>query len=105
MKAVSAGLDTTLAGHSTRLSYGVKATREDGEVFAYSTHHRPITVSGVAYKPGFTRTAIESSGDLSVDNLDIEGAFEADEVTEDDIRAGLWDHAEIRLVMFNRADP
>jgi hypothetical protein len=104
VKTVSAGLDTHLAGVLTTLAYGVKATREDGEIFAYSTHDRTLTVSGTSYKPGFTRTAIESSGDLSVDNLDIEGAFESDEVTEDDIRAGLWDHCDIRLVMFNWAD-
>ena len=104
MKTVSAGLDTHLAGVSTTLAYGVKATRTDGEIFAYTTHDRSVSVSGTTYEPGFTRTAIESSSELAVDNLDIEGAFESNEITEDDIRAGLWDHCDIRLVMFNWAD-
>ena len=41
---------------------------------------------------------------MAVDNLDVEGVFDSDEVTETDLRAGLFDHAEVRIFLVNWQD-
>jgi uncharacterized phage protein (TIGR02218 family) len=39
-----------------------------------------------------------------VDNLDVDGVFDAATITEEALRAGLFDHAEVRVFLVNWAD-
>ncbi|MBY0408103.1 MAG: DUF2163 domain-containing protein [Rickettsiales bacterium] len=106
MKTLSTALAAHLQQEVTTLATCWKLTRKDSVVLGFTDHDRDITFEGVTYlaKTGFTPSAIQSSGDLRVDNLDMEGMLSADALTEADIRAGRYDFAEIGVFMVNYRD-
>lgn len=69
----------------------------------FTDHDRELVVDSVAYiaATGFTPTAVAGSSGLNVDNLDVEGMLDASAITEEDIHAGKYDHAELELFMVN----
>jgi len=74
-----------------------KVTREDGQVFSYTTHDRIIEYDGVEYTPvgGFSDSDRRVETALQDHSLDFVGAISADEITDDDLRAGLFSEAEV----------
>lgn len=100
--------------------------RTDGTILGFTDHDQIITfnleswmsgfglpslpgISGtgsVAYSAiaGYTKTDIASSGALNVDNLEVDGILVSPSITEDDLRAGLWDFAYITIFTVNWAD-
>ena len=54
---------------------------------------------------GFERTAIRSDAGFAVDNLDLVGVFAEGGIVEEEVRAGLFDGAEIRISFVNWDDP
>jgi hypothetical protein len=87
-----------------------KIERRDGEVFYFTDHDVDITFGGDTYlaSSGFMRSAIETSGAFNVDNLDIEGllgAVSSETITEDDLRAGKFDFAEVWIFLVDYTDP
>jgi len=103
MKTISAGLAQHLVGEVTTLATCWKITRRDGFVQGFTDHVRDLEVDGVTYKAasGYTRTAIRSTADLAVDNLDVESVFSDDGITEEDLRTGRYDFAEVRVFLVN----
>lgn len=106
MKTLSAATLAHVAQETTTLSTCWKLTRRDGQVFGFTDADRSLTVGGVVYvaTSGYTRSAITTDSALSVDNLDLQGVLADDAITEADLLAGLWDFAEVRIFMVNRAD-
>ncbi len=106
MKTITTGLKNHLQGEVLTLATCWKLTRRDATVMGFTDHDRDLGVDGVTYRAatGFTPTAVASSASLSVDNLDIEGMLHSDTITEEDLMAGLYDHAEIEVFMLNYAD-
>jgi uncharacterized phage protein (TIGR02218 family) len=74
-------------------------TRTDDVQFAFTDHDQPLTIDGVTYQPGlsYTRTAIRTSSDLTVDNLEAQGVMDSSEITDADLRAGLFNHAAVQI--------
>jgi hypothetical protein len=103
MKTVSAALAQHLAGEVTTLATCWKITRRDGVVLGFTDHVRDLEVDGVTYgaASGYTRTAIRSTADLAVDNLDVESVFADDGITEVDLRTGRYDFAEVRMFLID----
>jgi hypothetical protein len=52
-----------------------------------------------------SRAAIRSDAGFAVDNLDLVGVFAEGGIVEDEVRAGLFDGAEIRVSFVNWEDP
>lgn len=106
MKTLGSGMTAHVALESTTLSTCWKLTRRDGQVFGFTDADDSLTVDGVTYvaTSGYTRSAIATDSALSVDNLDLDGILSDTAITEADILAGLWDFAEMRIFMVNRAD-
>jgi uncharacterized phage protein (TIGR02218 family) len=106
MKTVSAALAQHLAGEVTTLATCWKITRRDGVALGFTDHVRDLDVDGVTYKAasGYTRTAIRGTADLAVDNLDVESVFSDDGISEEDLRAGRYDFAEVRMFLVNYQD-
>ena len=106
MKTASAALAQHLAGEVTTLATCWKITRRDGVVLGFTDHVRDLEVDGVTYRAasGYTRTAIRNTADLAVDNLDVESVFADDGITEEDLRAGRYDFAEVRMFLVNHQD-
>src|SRR5690554_4198184 len=107
MKSVSAALAAHLAGPVTTLATCWRITRTDGREFFFTDHDRDLAFEGHVYKAssGYSRTAIASDASLGVDNLDVEGVFDSEAITEQELRAGLFDQAEVRIFLVNWADP
>jgi uncharacterized phage protein (TIGR02218 family) len=106
MKTISAGLAQHLAGEVTTLATCWQITRRDGVMQGFTDHVRDLDVDGVTYKAasGYTRTAIRGTADLAVDNLDVESVFSSDGITEEDLRVGKYDFAEVRMFLVNYQD-
>lgn len=107
MKQISSSLFSHLQQEVTTLATCWKLTRRDGVVMGFTDHDRDIVVSGLTYQAatGFTPTAIAGSASLDVDNLDVEGMLDAGAITQEDILAGKYDHAEIEVFRVNYAAP
>lgn len=107
MKQVTPALAAHLAGPVTTLATCWMITRRDGRVFRFTDHDQDLSVEGATYAArfGYARSALTSDAQLSVDNLDIDGIFDDAAISEADMRAGLFDFAEVRIFLVNWADP
>jgi uncharacterized phage protein (TIGR02218 family) len=105
-KTVSSALAQHLVGEVTTLATCWRITRRDGVVLGFTDHVRDLVVDGVTYRAasGYTRTAIRGTADLAVDNLDVESVFSDDGITEEDLRAGRYDFAEVRMFLVSYQD-
>jgi uncharacterized phage protein (TIGR02218 family) len=78
----------------------------------FTTHDQDITYDAgngdgpILYRgsTGMANTAKEGNSDLGVDNLEVTAFLESDSITEADIRAGLYDNAEVTVRVVNWAD-
>lgn len=106
MKTASAAMQAHLQQTLTTLCTCWQLTREDGVALFFTDLDIPISYGGNTYQPdsGYTRSAIQSSADLAVDNMDVEGLVSSDAITEQDLRNGVYDYAQISIFMLNWAD-
>jgi hypothetical protein len=106
MKCTTPEMEAHLRGCLTTLATCWKITRKDGQVFAYTDHDRNIVFTGQLYKAclSYSRTAVRTTADFSVDNLDVQGVLDATEITEIDLEAGIWDNARVEIFAVNWAD-
>jgi uncharacterized phage protein (TIGR02218 family) len=107
VKSVSTALAQHLSGPVTTLATCWRITRKDGVEFFFTDHDRDIVFDGDTYRAssGYSRTAIANDASLGVDNLEVEGVFDNVAIAEEDLRAGLFDGAEVRIFLVNWADP
>jgi hypothetical protein len=107
MKTIPIALATHLAGEVTSMATCWQATLQDGTVYGFTDASEDIEVSGVVYKAatGFTPSSLVTTNTLAVDNMEVQSVLDADGITEEDLNAGLWDYAEIRIFRVNYADP
>lgn len=107
MKECSATLASHLAEEVTRLASLWRVTRTDGMVMGFTDHDRDLVVDGLTYKAatGFTPTTVASSSGLSVDNLDIQSVLDSEDISEADLRAGVYDYATIEVMLVDHGAP
>ena len=115
MRTLPSALNTHVQTTTTRLTLCWMVTRTDGVVIRGTTHDRDIPISSsdlaglYAAQAGITGSAVRSSSDLAVDNLEVDGAVSGDlsivDLTAADIEAGLLDDAEAILFTTNWEDP
>lgn len=107
MRTLTPGLQSHLAQETTSLATCWKVTRRDATVLGFTDCDRDLIVDGVTYlaASGFTPTAIANNADLAVDNLDVEGVLESSAIAEEDILAGKYDGAVIRIFQVNAEAP
>lgn len=82
----------------------VKVTRVvDGVVIGFTDHDVDLLVNGVLYRSvlGIDVSAVETNEGLNVANLEMRGLLTAAGMTEAQIVAGVWDHADIRVFAVN----
>jgi uncharacterized phage protein (TIGR02218 family) len=106
-KNLTPAMRAHLDGETTRLAAIWRITRKDGAQFFFTDHNRDIVLGGEVYRAdaGFARTAIRSDAGFAVDNLDLVGMFAEGGIVEDEVRAGLFDGAEIAISFVNWEDP
>lgn len=96
-----------LAAEVQTLAWCWKLVRQDNAFFGFTNHDRNIVYNGITYEAatGFVPTAVDSSGALSVDNLDVEGMLTSDRITEADLVAGKYDYAFVEVFLIDWAVP
>ena len=107
MKILTTEMSAHLSQEVTSLATCWKLSRKDGTVQGFTDHDDDISLSGVLYlsSSGFTPSAISSSSQLNVDNLDVEGVLDSNIISKDDLLSGLYDHAEIQIFQVNYNAP
>ncbi len=104
MKSASANLISHLAGSVTTLALCIKITRQDNQVFAFTTHASDIVITGVTYvsaQGSFSPQMVKTSGDMTVDNTDVEAIIDSSYITDEDLLAGKFDYADVEFFMVN----
>jgi uncharacterized phage protein (TIGR02218 family) len=112
MKTVSSDLRDHLSGGQTTVAYLWKVKRLDGTILGFTNHDRDISFDdgrgdgSVIYKAstGFANSAASSKSDLSVDNLEAVGFLDSSAITENDLRANLYDDSDIIVYLVNWND-
>jgi uncharacterized phage protein (TIGR02218 family) len=91
----------------TTLAFCWRVERRDGVALGFTGHDRDIVRDGLVYRagPGMTPSAISQSDGLDIDTLDVAGALSADAITANDLAAGRWDGAAVRLFALDWEDP
>lgn len=81
--------------------------RVDGMVLGFTDHDLELNVEGVTCHAasGMTAGALQTSTGLAVDNAEAQGALSHDAIRAEDIRAGLWDAAEVTTYLVNWQAP
>ncbi len=107
VKTVTAGMAAHLLQETTSLATCWRLTRTDKRELFFTDHDVDVLFENNTYKAstGYRRTAIQNDSSLAVDNLDVEGIFDSEEITEQDLRAGVYDHAQVRIFFVNWEDP
>ncbi|MFN3077974.1 MAG: DUF2163 domain-containing protein [Alphaproteobacteria bacterium] len=107
MKSSSSSLAAHLNGEVTTLCTCWRLTRADGVVMGFTDHDRDLSVAGVTYRAasGYTPSAVATSASLAVDNMDVDVVLDDDGITEADLRAGLYDHAIVEVMLVNWTAP
>lgn len=102
-KTIAAGMETHLLLEVTTLANCWRVTRTDGVEFFFTDHDVDIIFDGNTYiaETGYNRTAIQNDSTLAVDNLDVQGILDSTQIKETELRAGLFDFAQIRIFMVN----
>jgi uncharacterized phage protein (TIGR02218 family) len=101
----------TLAAHVSRevttVCHCWRLTRTDGWVRGYTDHDRPLTVGATLYAPqtGLAASEARDTLGLAVDTVDVEGALSSDDISEEDIAAGLYDGASVETFLVNWRQP
>jgi uncharacterized phage protein (TIGR02218 family) len=107
MKTRSTALADHQAQETTTLAWCWKVTRLDGQVFGFTSCDMDLTIGGVLFEAasGFTPSALATSADLAVDNMEVAGLLDSASLTEADLLVGRWDGAEVEIFEVNWAAP
>ena len=81
--------------------------RLDGLIVALTDHDEPLLVAGELYRPvaGIDPVVAESSLGLSVEDAELSGVLRSDVLDVSDLERGLYDDAEVRLLIVDWSEP
>lgn len=98
--------DHLATGHTT-LCRCWALVRRDGAGFGFTDHDTVLSFDGIEFRPdsGLSASAMVQGTGLAVDNTEVLGALSDAAIREDDLAAGRFDGAEVRLWLVNWADP
>jgi hypothetical protein len=101
MKNISTELRTHLDGEVTALATCWVIIRKDGVILRFTDCDDDVVYNGNTYLSigAYSRTAIESTESLSVDNLEVSGIATTLVLPVEELRAGLYDNAQVRVFM------
>lgn len=91
----------------TTMCHCWRLTRRDGTVSGYTDHDRRLTVDAVQFSPesGFSASEARDTLGLAVDTVDVEGALSSENISDEDIDAGLYDGARLETFLVNWRQP
>lgn len=104
--AINAELADHLASGACTVCRCWALERKDGIVLGFTDHDEDIAFGGIVFaaSSGMTASALQRASGLSVDNAEAVGALSHASLNEEDIMAGRFDNAGIRIWLVNWAD-
>lgn len=95
MRTVPAAITAARQSSSSTLCKIWRIERTDGTVYRFTEHDRDLVVDGETFvsTASFDPSAIKVSADLSVGDMDVQGAFDSSYITERDLIAGKYNGA------------
>lgn len=95
MRTVPAAITAARQSATSRLCKIWRIERTDGVVLRFTEHDRELTVDSETYLPtaSFDPSTVAHSADLSVGDLDVQGAFDSEYITAEDLIAGRYNGA------------
>ena len=105
-RAVPAGLLSAIQSGATSLCNLINITDAIGGTLALTDHIQDLSVSSVTYlaRPGMKVSLMKTSGNMEIDNYEIEGYFVAGVVTMSDLLKGRFTGARVRRYIVNYDD-
>lgn len=96
---MTAGTDGAALDRGTTTCRAWAVERSDGIVLGFTDHDESFAFEGITFaaEAGLTARALEQTTGLAVDNSETSGALSHHSITEADVRAGLFDGAEVRI--------
>lgn len=110
MKSIPIALQSHLDQDATTTCLLLRVETKDGTVYGFTSLDADVVYDdgdgSVTYRAdnGFTPERLQTSADLNVDNTDLQGWVSSDGITEQQIRAGLFDYAQVRCYRVNYMD-
>lgn len=103
---IPSGLQTSLQGEVICLCMCVKITRGDGVILGFTTHDEDVVVDGVTYEAlsSAQTSNIRTEVGGTADNVDTVGILTSDRITETDMRAGVYDNANVLIFLCDWSD-
>lgn len=107
MKDLTPELKTHIRKGVTTLCTCMEITRRDGRSFHFTDHDQLLTVGSMEYTPyaSFSRTAITTSVELEVDQMEVQGILNSNLISRPDVAAGLFDYASVEVFLVNWMAP
>jgi uncharacterized phage protein (TIGR02218 family) len=107
MRTLPGALAAHVALGTTTLAYGLRITRADATVAAFTSAAEDATLSGVVYAsaPGLDISSIAVTAGAAVDNLELTTLDDASVFSRADVLGGLWRNAQFVILRYNAASP
>ncbi len=107
MNAAKNRLLAHLATGATTVCRAWSVSRRDGIVLGFTDHDRDLEFEGILFAAdtGLTARVLEQVTGMAPDNSEAMGVLSGDAVKEEDIAAGRYDGAVVRVWLVNWADP
>lgn len=101
MRELAPDILEALADSATHIATCWTITRRDSRVIRLTDSDFPLPVGAFVYQPhgGAERTAVKLTDSLEADNMSISGIYKPDQITETELHAGLYDHAEVEVFL------
>jgi uncharacterized phage protein (TIGR02218 family) len=101
------GLAAHLAGGHSTVARAWALTRRDGVTLGFTDHDETLSFEGILFRPdeGLSASALVQGSGLAVDNAEVLGVLSDAAIREEDIAAGRYDGAGIRLWWVNWRKP
>lgn len=106
MKNRSVSLEAHHNQECTTRAWCWKVVRKDGQTFGFTSVDFSFSFEGLTYSAstGITPSAIDAKADVSVSNMEVAGMLDSAAITEDDLKAGVWDGAAVQIFEVNYED-
>lgn len=107
MRTLPPALAAHLASGATTLCRAWRITRRDGATLGFTDHDRDLVVDGLTLKAASGAASSESAeaAGLAVSGTELAGALCDEALSAEDLAAGLYDGAQVDLMLVNFAEP